>query len=63
MAKASLSQRSSHQTMVTRLPNHWCESSCVITSATRFWMLSGAVFGFPIAPASKSGTPTWSTFP
>src|SRR5438067_1773719 len=55
--------------MVTRFPNHWCASSCVITSATRFCTLSGAVRGssrsatsrkviapaFSIAPASKSG--------
>ncbi len=71
MAKASLSHKSSHHSMVTRFPNHWWASSWVITSATRFCTASGAVAGsassatsrkvtapaFSIAPASKSGTP------
>ncbi|KRE92549.1 hypothetical protein ASG76_16395 [Nocardioides sp. Soil774] len=32
-AKASLSQRSSHQRMVTMLPNHMCAISCSSTVA------------------------------
>ena len=31
VAKPSLSQRSSHHSIVTRSPNHWCASSCVTT--------------------------------
>jgi hypothetical protein len=38
VANASLSHRSSHHAMVTRLPNHWWASSWVMTSATRFWV-------------------------
>ncbi len=34
LANPSLSQRSFHQRMVTRLPNHWCASSCATTTAT-----------------------------
>ena len=34
-AKLSLSQRSSHHSMVTRSPNHICAISCATTSATR----------------------------
>jgi hypothetical protein len=63
--------------MVTQLPNHWCASSWVTTSATRFFCASEAVAGssssavsryvmspaFSMAPASKSGTPTWSSLP
>jgi hypothetical protein len=33
-AKPSLSQRSSHQAIVTRSPNHWCEISCAATENT-----------------------------
>jgi hypothetical protein len=35
VAKPSLSHRSSHQSIVTRLPNHWWASSWMTTSATR----------------------------
>jgi hypothetical protein len=31
--------------IVTQLPNHWCASSCVMTSATRFFCGSEAVAG------------------
>src|SRR5207244_1517269 len=31
-ANPSLSQRLSHQAIVTRSPNHWCAVSCAITS-------------------------------
>src|SRR5207249_9070247 len=31
-ANPSLSQRLSHQAMVTRSPNHWCAISCASTS-------------------------------
>ena len=34
-AKDSLSQRSSHHLMVTRLPNHMCASSCSTVRARR----------------------------
>ena len=49
-AKPSFSQRSSHQFMVTRLPNHWCAISCAtmlntfcrsatleFSSTSRYW--------------------------
>mmetsp|Transcript_28630 Transcript_28630/g.71866 ORF Transcript_28630/g.71866 Transcript_28630/m.71866 type:complete len:276 (+) Transcript_28630:1776-2603(+) len=70
LAKPSLSQRSSHHCIVTRLPNHWCESSWVITDATRcFWLVETfassqsrstsryvTIPQFSMAPAAKSGT-------
>ena len=76
VAKASFSQRSSHHAMVTRSPYHMCASSWQITSAARFFSESVAVSGstsssvsrkktapaFSIAPASKSGTATRSSF-
>ena len=34
LAKPSLSQRSSHQRIVTRLPNHWCAISWAATVNT-----------------------------
>lgn len=34
LAKPSLSHRSSHHAMVTRLPNHWCAISCAATVNT-----------------------------
>src|SRR5579885_1666555 len=36
VAKASFSQRSSHHSIVTRLPNHWWAISWATTSAMRF---------------------------
>ena len=56
MANASFSHRSSHHTIVTRLPNHWCASSCVITSATRFCTASGAVAGSSSSATSRKVT-------
>jgi len=53
VAKASFSQRSSHQTMVTQLPNHWWASSWVTTSATRFCTESGAVDGSSSSASSR----------
>ena len=35
VAKASFSQMSSHHGIVTRLPNHWCASSCALTETER----------------------------
>ena len=32
LANASLSQVPSHHAIVTRFPNHWCATSCAITS-------------------------------
>ena len=76
VAKASFSQRSFHQAMVTRSPYHMWASSWQITSATRLRSWSVTVSGstsssvsrkntapaFSIAPASKSGTATRSSF-
>ena len=70
-ANASLSQRSSHQRMVTRSPNHMCAISCSRTARAR--SRSAYVGGlrkrtlslqvtqpqFSIAPP-MSGTKTWS---
>ena len=53
VAKASLSQRSSHQVMVTRLPNHWWASSCVTTSAMRLRCASDAVAGSSSSATSR----------
>jgi hypothetical protein len=39
-AKDSLSHRSFHQRMVTRLPNHMCASSCRIVRARRSMIAS-----------------------
>ncbi len=76
VAKASFSQRSSHQAIVTRSPYHMWASSWQITSATRLRSVSVARAGssrssvsrkktapaFSIAPASNSGTATRSSF-
>ena len=37
VAKPSLSHRSSHHAMVTRLPNHWWAISCAAVVNTRCW--------------------------
>ena len=74
-ANDSLSQRSSHQAIVTRFPYHMWASSWAMTSAARFFSASVAVAGsssssvsrkktapaFSIAPASKSGAATRSS--
>ena len=75
-ANDSLSQRSSHQAMVTRSPNHWCATSCAITVADAHLLVLGGVSSdrrsrsgsryvmspaFSIAPYSKSGTAMWSS--
>lgn len=75
VAKLSFSQMSFHHFMVTRLPNHWCASSWLITRDTRFFCLMPAVASsisksvsryvtrpqFSIAPASKSLIATQSS--
>ena len=75
VANASLSQRSSHHFMVTRLPNHMWAISWLMTSATRWSSWGVAVSGstssstslkvtqprFSMAPAAKSGRATRST--
>jgi len=70
-ANDSLSHRSSHQTGVTRLPNHWCAISWAIVVArlvrsarvTLEVNTSGSRKvtqpGFSIAPALNSGTNAW----
>ena len=75
VAKLSLSQRSFHHLIVTRLPNHMWAISCRITSArVRRWFSVGGsrkisrsecvtAATFSIAPALNSGTKTWSYFP
>src|SRR5215210_7678360 len=73
-AKASLSHRSSHHFIVTRLPNHMWANSCATTWAMLFSACHEAVLGsmiradwrkitrplFSIAPAAKPGTAAWS---
>mmetsp|Transcript_94997 Transcript_94997/g.284755 ORF Transcript_94997/g.284755 Transcript_94997/m.284755 type:complete len:258 (+) Transcript_94997:1953-2726(+) len=74
VAKPSLSHRSSHHSIVTRLPNHWCASSWMTTSATRCSWREDALASsmskstsryvtrpqFSIAPAANSGIATMS---
>lgn len=74
-AKDSFSHRSSHQTMVTRSPNHMCAISCRMTFARASYevcvtlprkMYSSRKVtrpGFSIAPRLYSGTNAWSYFP
>ena len=76
VANPSFSHRLSHHAIVTRSPNHWCAISCATTSATSFFAASAPSFfatrrsvsrnvmhpKFSIAPASKSGTATRSSF-
>ncbi len=64
-----MSQRSSHQAMVTRSPNHWWAISWATTMATRWRFRAEAPTGgarravsrkvmapqFSMAPAAKSG--------
>jgi hypothetical protein len=72
VAKDSFSQRSSHQVMVTRSPNHIWASSCSKVSAldsrrasvTRDLKMKSSRMvtapAFSIAPALNSGTKIWS---
>ena len=75
-ANDSLSQRSSHHSIVTRSPNHMCASSCAVMRM-RFCRCAGVAVaesssrivsryviapGFSIAPAQYSGTAMRSTF-
>ena len=74
-AKPSLSQRLSHQAIVTRLPNHWCAISCAMVAKTcccaeselRALSCSTAVSfemmapQFSIAPLKPPGTAIWSS--
>ena len=76
VAKLSLSHRSFHHSMVTRLPNHWWAISCETTSAMNCFVLVDEVFWsysstaslkvmapqFSMAPAAKSGTAMRSSF-
>ena len=76
VAKASLSQIPSHQSMVTRSPNHMCAVSCATTVMTRRRSASDARAGsmsrsasrkvtqprFSIAPKAKSGIAIMSSF-
>ena len=76
VAKLSLSHRSFHHLMVTRLPNHWWAISCETTSAMNCFVRVDDVFGsysrtaslnvmapqFSMAPAAKSGTAIRSSF-
>ena len=76
VAKLSLSHRSFHHCIVTRLPNHWCAISCDMTSAMYCFVLVDEVFGsyssmasrnvmapqFSMAPAAKSGIAIRSSF-
>ena len=75
MANDSFSQRSSHQRIVTRSPNHMWDNSCSKVSS-RAWYVAGVARlrntyssrtvtqpTFSIAPPLYSGTKTWSYFP
>ena len=76
VANPSFSHRLSHHSGVTRSPNHWCAISCATVAATIFFAGSAPYFAstsisvsrnvmhpkFSIAPASKSGTATSSSF-
>ncbi len=46
VANASLSQRSSHHSVVTMSPNQRCENSCASTSAARRWNCGVSSPGF-----------------
>ena len=71
-ANDSFSQRSSHQRIVTRSPNHMWPSSCSRVSARRSIAACGTFDlntycsvmvtapAFSIAPALNSGTNSWS---
>ncbi len=71
-ANDSFSQRSSHQRIVTRSPNHMWASSCRIVNARRSIVASAGFErhtycsvivtapAFSIAPALNSGTNSWS---
>ena len=71
-AKDSFSHRSSHQTGVTRSPNHMCAISCRIVVArasscwrvgrevNRYFSLNVTQPGFSIAPMLFSGANSWS---
>src|SRR5699024_10469645 len=73
-AKDSLSHRSFHHLIVTRLPNHMCASSWSTVSARRSTRASGTFErktyiswkvthpAFSIAPMLYSGVKTWSYF-
>ena len=73
-AKDSLSHRSFHQRIVTRLPNHMCASSCSTVRARRSTRASVTLErktyislmvtqpAFSIAPALNSGAKSWSYF-
>jgi hypothetical protein len=52
-AKPSLSHSPSHQDMVTRLPNHWCASSCATTTATRCFCCGLAVASSIMSATSR----------
>ena len=76
-ANDSLSQRSSHHSIVTRSPNHMCASSCAVTideqrarwdalaaagSSSRTGRANVIAPGFSIAPGQNSGTAIRSSF-
>ena len=64
VAKASLSQRSSHHGMVTRSPNHWCASSCAVTLISACSCPTVAVFASSSSSASPKVTaPAFSIAP
>jgi len=63
-AKPSFSHSPSHQAMVTRLPNHWCASSCATTMATRCFCCGDAVASSTISAVSRYVTrPQFSIAP
>ena len=71
VAKLSLSHASFHHVIVTRLPNHWCATSCATESKISWRLSADACVGsharsvmryvmhpaFSIPAASKSGRP------
>src|SRR5215813_6303311 len=54
LAKPSLSQRSFHQAVVTRLPNHWCAISCASSENTRRCVSIVLLAGSYSRPFSKN---------
>ena len=40
VAKPSFRKMSDYHFIVTRFPNHWCASSCTITSATPYQIIN-----------------------
>ena len=62
-AKLSLSQMSVHHTGVTRSPNHWCASSCAVTSPKPRSWLNGASASSRMSESENTTSPAFSMAP